>query len=65
MELLTQDIPLWLIALYVLFMAAANAMPKPDANDGKGYRFTYAFAQGLAVNLKDAKDSLRQNGAAK
>lgn len=46
------------LAGYGVFSAAISALPTPDATSGKGYRWLYAFAHGLALNLDKIKDSI-------
>lgn len=56
MDILTQEIPLWAILSYLIYMAAVQALPRPDETSGKGYVFLYGFLHLLAINLKLAFD---------
>lgn len=56
MNLLTQEIPFWIVALYLVYMAAVQALPRPDSASGKGYVFLYGFFHALAFNLALAFD---------
>ena len=43
--------PFWTFLMYVLFMLATQALPKPDATSGKLYLWVYAFCHLLSANV--------------
>lgn len=36
---------------YWIFSSMVSALPSPDDKSGKGYKFLFAFAHGLAANV--------------
>lgn len=42
------------LLIFAIFSAAVQALEKPDATSGKGYRFAYRFAHFLAFNFQYA-----------
>lgn len=61
MDIFQQQIPLWMVLAYGVFMAAVQALPRPTNGDTKMYVFMYQFLHLLSVNivlaLKPKKDS--------
>lgn len=43
--------PTYVIAAFWVYSAAVQAMPRPDANSGKFYRWFYSFLQSMAANI--------------
>lgn len=37
------------LALYIILSNAVNAMPEPDSNSGKGYRWFFNFSHGVLL----------------
>lgn len=55
---------LWKAMLgYWLFSAFVGALPMPDSNSGKLYKFCFAFMHTLSGNLNRAAVALRAPGA--
>ena len=64
MDLLQHPIPLWAILAYAVYMAVVQALPRPEASDGKGYVFLYQFLHLLAMNLALVVDPKKGKGVA-
>mgnify|MGYP001594517147 CR=1 FL=1 len=51
MDILNQDVPLWVVVAYLIYGAVIQALPRPGATEGKAYTFLYGFAHALANNF--------------
>lgn len=49
-------IPLWAIIVWIVFMCAVQALPRPTANDSRWYIFLYRFGHLLSMNIALALD---------
>ncbi len=56
MELLNYDVPLWVLAAYVTFCAAVQALPRPGAASAGWYVWLFSFLHILAANVALALD---------
>lgn len=63
MDILNQQIPLWVALVYLVYTAAVQALPRPDATSGKGYVFLYSFLHLLGMNLALAFDPKKASPA--
>ncbi len=44
-------IPLWALVVWVVFMCAVQALPRPTLTDSKWYIFLYRFGHLLSLNI--------------
>lgn len=61
MELLQQGVPFWALGAYLIFMAAVQALPRPDEDSSKFYVWMYSFLHLLSINVKLAIDPRKHN----
>jgi ABC-type multidrug transport system permease subunit len=50
------EIPLWIIASWIVFMCAVQALPRPTTDDPRWYIFLYRFGHLLSMNIALALD---------
>ena len=51
LSLLQYGVPLWVLILYYLLMAAINALPKPTEGNSPFYHWFFVFANIFAASL--------------
>ena len=51
-ELMNVQVPLWLLALYGVFMCFVQSIPRPEATDSRIYITVYRFLHLLCINIQ-------------
>ena len=61
MDLLTYEIPVWIVIAVLIYNAAVQALPRPDDASSRWYVWAYQFAHLLAANIALTMDPRKNN----
>ncbi len=64
MDLLTYEIPVWVVIAVLIYNAAVQALPRPDDASSRWYVWAYQFAHLLAANVVLALDPRKKHAPA-
>lgn len=64
MDLLTYEIPVWVVIAVLIYNAAVQALPRPDDASSHWYVWGYQFAHLLAANIALTLDPRKKHAPA-